>query len=161
VALMHFYDGESVTSDSSQPEEPTLYSSAEPVVFLEPAHADAHADVDAAGDSDDDTLVFDMDAQSRARRSASPPRSPPRSTSFLTSLHASPAATLSLLPNESGPPTSDMVLLNDKPNANARDIVCQPMCSSPLRLSSETQPLSPLFQPADKERLWYLGFLTE
>jgi hypothetical protein len=161
VALMHFYDGETVTSDSSQSEEPALYSSAEPVVFLEPADADADADVDAAGDSDDDTLVFDMDAQSRARRSASPPRSPPLSASFLTSLHASPAATLSSLPNESKPSTGDMVLLNDKPNANARDIVCQPMCSSPLRLSSETQSLSPLFQPADKERLWYLGFLTE
>jgi hypothetical protein len=158
---MHFYDGETVTSDSSQSEEPALYSSVEPVVFLEPADADADADVNAAGDSDDDTLVFDMDAQSRARRSASPPRSPPLSTSFLTSLHASPAATLSSLPNESGPPTSDMVLLNNKPNANARDIVCQPMCSSPLRLSSETQSLSPLFRPADRERLWYLGFLTE
>jgi hypothetical protein len=161
VALMHFYDGESVMSDSSQSAEPDTCSSAGIVIPLEPAGVDARADVDAAGDSDDDTLMFDVDAQSRARRSASPPRSPPLSTSLLTSPHASPAATLSSLPNESKPSTSDMVLTNDKPYANARDIVCQPMCSSPLRLSSDTQPLLPLFQPADKERLWYLGFLTE
>jgi hypothetical protein len=161
VALMHFYDGESITSDSSQPAEPDTCSSAGIVIPLEPAGTGADADVDAAGDSDDDTLMFDVDAQSRARRSASPPRSSPLPTSLLTSLLTSSAATLSSLPNQSGLPTSDMVLTNDKPYANARDIVCQPMYSSPLRLSSDTQPLLPLFQPADKERLWYLGFLTE
>jgi hypothetical protein len=154
---MHFHEETSTNNSDLQLLEPDCCSSSE----------------NTRMDEDHDSRTFDVDegagsdTQSRARL-VSPPPSPLTTSNLVTSdvsradsLASSTVSHTSTTssPDEVEPYTSNMVLSTDKTGVSARNIILLSACTDPIRIPREYQPLFPLFQPANADKLWYLGFL--